>query len=196
MQLLHATDYPATPWKNGGGITRQVLIAPTGATLDNFDYRISIASVASDGPFSHFAGIDRQLLLLEGAGLLLQRQDGSCSRLECDSAALAFAGEENISSQLLDGPVTDFNVMTRRGRYLQQVENLMVDGSLTLKSDDEILLVLLASGEALDIQRADGRSCRLAPQDALLQQLAIGLTLHSSTPARVIVVRLNRHQAA
>jgi environmental stress-induced protein Ves len=97
---------------------------PPGATLDDFDYRISMASVASDGPFSYFAGVDRQLLLLDGNGLLLQRGDGSHSQLDKHSSALAFAGEEPINSQLQDGPVLDFNVMTRRGRYRQQVESL------------------------------------------------------------------------
>jgi environmental stress-induced protein Ves len=97
-----------------------------GATLEDFDYRISMASVASDGPFSHFPGVDRQLLLLDGKGLLLQRGDGSNSLLQIDSQPLAFAGEEAITSQLQDGPVTDFNVMTRRGRYRQQTERLTV----------------------------------------------------------------------
>ncbi len=196
MQILHARHYPATPWKNGGGITRQVLIAPPDATLDNFDYRISIASVASDGDFSRFPGIDRQLLLLQGAALLLQREDGSEVRLDAFSLPLAFAGEESISSQLTEGPVIDFNVMTRRGRYLQQVEDFTLNGERQLQSDDEVLLVLLAAGAELEISREDGRSCRLQPQDALLQQLAIGLTLRSSAAVRVIVVRLNRLSAA
>lgn len=195
MQILSAHDYPATPWKNGSGMTRQVVISPPGATLDNFDYRISIASVASDGDFSHFPGIDRQLLLLQGAALLLQREDGSEVRLDTFSLPLAFTGEENISSRLTEGPVTDFNVMTRRGRYLQQVEDFTLNGERQLQSDDEILLVLLAAGAELEISREDGRSCRLLPQDALLQQLAIGLTLRSSAAARVIVVRLNRLSA-
>jgi len=180
------------PWKNGGGSTRQLLIAPPGATIDDFDYRISIASVASDGPFSHFPGIDRTLLLLEGSDLLLEREDGNVLRLDCHCAPLRFAGEEKIYSQLESGPLTDFNVMTRRGRYLQQVENFTITGERQLFSDDEVLLIFLAEGKELHITREDGACCRLEAQDGLLQELAVSLTLASSEAARVIAVRLNR----
>ena len=196
MHILPACDYPTTAWKNGGGTTRQILIAPPGATLEDFDYRISMASVASDGPFSHFPGVDRQLLLLDGKGLLLQRGDGSNSLLQIDSQPLAFAGEEAITSLLQDGPVTDFNVMTRRGRYRQQTERLAVQGKLHVHSDDEVLLVMLAAGSTLEVYREDGRHCRLGPRDAVWQALAVGLTLFSTDRADVIVVRLNRQSAA
>lgn len=196
MHTLSARDYPVTPWKNGGGTTRQILISPPDATLDDFDYRISMASVASDGPFSHFAGVDRQLLLLDGNGLLLVRGDGSHSQLDVHSNPLAFAGEEPILSQLQDGPVSDFNVMTRRNRYRQQVESVELDGVRQLQSSDEVLLVMLAAGNALEVHREDGRSCVLQPQDALLQQLAVSLTLTSTMLVRVVVVRLNRQSPA
>ena len=196
MHTLLAHDYPATPWKNGGGTTRQILISPPGATLDDFDYRISMASVASDGPFSYFAGVDRQLLLLDGNGLLLQRGDGSHSQLDKHSSALAFAGEEPINSRLQDGPVLDFNVMTRRGRYRQQVESLELHGVRRVQSSDEVLLVILATGNALAVRREDGRSCSLGAQDALLQEMAVDLTLSSEETVRIIVVRLNRQSPA
>jgi environmental stress-induced protein Ves len=196
MHTLLARDYPATPWKNGGGTTRQILISPPDATLDDFDYRISMASVASDGPFSHFAGIDRQLLLLDGNGLLLERGDGSCSQLDKHSSPLAFVGEEAISSRLQDGPVLDFNVMTRRGRYRQQVESFELHGMRRLQSNDEVLLVILATGNALEVRREDGRSCVLGAQDALLQEMAVDLTLSSAEKVRIIVVRLNRQSPA
>ncbi len=55
---------PATPWKNGGGVTREIVCQPPGAGLAAFDWRVSIATIASDGPFSLFAGIDRVITLL------------------------------------------------------------------------------------------------------------------------------------
>ena len=196
MHILPACNYPTTAWKNGGGTTRQILISPPDATLEDFDYRLSMASVASDGPFSHFPGVDRQLLLLDGNGLLLQRGDGSHSLLQIDSQPLAFVGEESISSQLQDGQVTDFNVMTRRGRYHQQVERFTVQGELHVHSDDEVLILLLAAGSTLDVRREDGRHCKLGLHDALWQELAVGLTLFSADQAHVIVVRLNRQSGA
>jgi len=58
IKLLKAADRAAIPWKNGGGVTRDVIVSPAGATLENFDWRISIAEIAS-GVFrsSHSASI-------------------------------------------------------------------------------------------------------------------------------------------
>ena len=67
----------ATPWKNGGGVTREIVCQPPGAGMDAFDWRVSIAHIASDGPFSAFAGVDRIITLLEGAGVRLHSTDGA-----------------------------------------------------------------------------------------------------------------------
>lgn len=100
-------------WRNGGGTTRTVAIDPPGADLaSGFRWRISIADVGQDGPFSHLPGVDRALWLLAGNGV----------ELTCGTAAtvlrvherLDFAGEAPISARLLAGPVQDLNVMTAR----------------------------------------------------------------------------------
>ena len=60
------------PWKNGGGVTSELARSPQ---ADEFDWRLSVAEVATDGPFSQFPGIDRLLVLLSGAdaGQLIAR---------------------------------------------------------------------------------------------------------------------------
>jgi len=105
----------ATPWKNGGGVTREIVCWPPGAGMDRFDWRISIAHIASDGPFSAFAGVDRVITLLEGAGVRLHTADHAIDhRLDTPLAPFAFAGEAPIQADLLNGDCHDFNVMTRR----------------------------------------------------------------------------------
>ena len=113
------------PWKNGGGTTREVVAWPIGAGLDDFDWRISIASIAASGPFSAFAGIDRTILLLDGDGVHLASPDhGIDHRLDQRWQPFAFAGEAPIDCTLLGGPSTDFNLMTRRDRVQGLVEVL------------------------------------------------------------------------
>ncbi len=51
------------PWKNGGGMTADVAASPPGAGMDGFDWRVSIARVEADGPFSVFPGVDRTMAL-------------------------------------------------------------------------------------------------------------------------------------
>lgn len=109
----------ATPWKNGGGVTREILCQPPGAGMDSFDWRVSIAHIASDGPFSAFAGVDRVITLLEGAGVRLHSSDGAPDltfdhALNTPLVPFAFAGEAPVVGTLLGGDCHDFNVMTRR----------------------------------------------------------------------------------
>ena len=66
MRLLPAADRVPVPWKNGGGVTREVAAFPDGAGFDDFLWRISMAEVRADGPFSVFPGVDRVLAVLEG----------------------------------------------------------------------------------------------------------------------------------
>ncbi len=80
MKLYRAHDHKRMPWKNGGGETVEIAVFPPGAGVDDFDWRISMATVASDGPFSIFPGIDRTLSILDGAGLSLKMEGGNAWR--------------------------------------------------------------------------------------------------------------------
>lgn len=105
----------ATPWKNGGGVTREIVCQPPGVGMAAFDWRVSIAHIASSGPFSAFAGVDRVITLLEGAGVRLHSTDGAVDHaLDTPLVPFAFAGETPVTGTLLHGDCHDFNVMTRR----------------------------------------------------------------------------------
>jgi hypothetical protein len=105
-RILRAADRPAVPWRNGGGVTREV--ATDGA--DPFRWRISIADVASDGPFSAFPGYHRTITVLRGAGMRL-RIDGVEHTIAARYAPFDFDGAADTTCTLLDGPVVDFNVI-------------------------------------------------------------------------------------
>ena len=144
----------ATPWKNGGGSTREVACWPRGAKLDNFLWRVSIASIAQTGPFSVFEGIDRQIMLLDGDGVRLRSADGRIDhRLGTPNVPFAFSGDEAIDCTLLGGPSNDFNVMTRRGRCSAEVR--VVDSATDVAPCRHGLLYALegnwslATGEAI-----------------------------------------------
>ena len=125
MANLHKFDLqtlPAMAWKNGGGVTREIVREPAGASLEDFDWRVSVADIAAAGPFSRFVGTDRHLLLLEGDGVnLTSAEAGLDVNLLADDTVLAFSGDVDMNSQLLGGAVRDFNVMTKRGVWQAQV---------------------------------------------------------------------------
>jgi environmental stress-induced protein Ves len=141
MRLIRAADCLVMPWKNGGGTTTEIAVAPEGASLDDFDWRISMAHVGQDGPFSSFPGIDRTLSVLTGAGVTLAFGDGERVRLDRSSAPYPFAADRAVEGLLVEGPIDDLNVMSRRGRWRHRVERLSGGGSL---SASEGLLVPVA----------------------------------------------------
>ena len=124
MRILRASDYKVMPWKNGGGETAEIAVSPHGAGLADFDWRVSMARVDGDGPFSSFPGIDRTLAILEGAGIVLSVEDEEPARLTLDSEPHAFPADIATSAQLIAGTVIDFNVMSRRGKIEHKVDRL------------------------------------------------------------------------
>jgi uncharacterized protein len=117
MKIVRASNCRTTLWKNGGGSTTQIAVEPSGASLEDFDWRVSMARVAGDGPFSKFAGIDRTLAVVKGNGLSLTVGDAAPIVLDNNSASIHFPGELPTSARLLAGEITNLNVMTRRDRF-------------------------------------------------------------------------------
>ncbi len=103
-------------------------IAPEGAGLDDFDWRVSVAEVAADGPFSAFPDVDRTLVLLAGAGMALHAPEGQVT-LARPGARWDFPGEWAVHGRLLDGPTLDLNLMVRRGRSRARLELVRADAA-------------------------------------------------------------------
>jgi len=164
-QLIDLDRLPASPWKNGGGSTRQLAIHPPQASLDDFVWRISCARVSGAGPFSAFPGIQRSLALLEGE-LLLQRQSG-ITTLCAGGEALDFPGEEPISATPLAGEVLDLNLMSRRDEWQQELSSWLLHGEMPLAELAEVRLLLCSAG-LLRVRLQDGRTFSLHPRQALL----------------------------
>ena len=147
---LPAADRIAVPWKNGGGVTREVCVFPAGAGMDDFLWRISMAEVAEAGPFSRFDGIDRHLTVLHGR-LQLELPDGRHVLNRLDS--LAFDGDVPVHAMPMDGPVSDLNIMTRRGQATAMVRQ--VEGH-TVTTAAVAVLIDLNSLDAMTLNPAQG----------------------------------------
>ncbi len=115
-RIIRNHDLIRVPWKNGGGTTAEVAAFPEGSTFDTFGWRLSMADVASDGPFSLFPGINRTLIVIEGDGIELD-VEGIAYSLDQASPKLSFSGDDITTGRLLSGPIRDLNVMTRRGQF-------------------------------------------------------------------------------
>ncbi|MCA1442353.1 HutD family protein [Ensifer sp. IC4062] len=176
MKILRSNEYRRMPWKNGGGETVEIAVSPERASLSDFDWRISMATVASDGSFSSFPGIDRTLSILEGAGMTLAIEGRQPKLLTVADAPISFPAEAPTSATLRDGPVIDLNVMTRRGVLKHRVRRLHVAGSQSLESHARELIVFCHRGSVT--LATEGVTATLHALDAaiLVQPLPVTVT--------------------
>jgi environmental stress-induced protein Ves len=178
LNIVRASNCRTTPWKNGGGSTTEIAAEPPGAALDTFDWRVSMAQVATDGPFSEFAGIDRTLAVVNGRGLVLTIGSNAPVTLERESEPIDFAGDIPTSARLMAGEITDLNVMTRRRRFSHRLLRVRqqtscefdgndiavvvsLNGSTSLTSQHEV--TTLNHGDAAILRRTRDASFRIAP---------------------------------
>jgi environmental stress-induced protein Ves len=167
--ILRAADRRAVPWKNGGGVTREVIVEPPGSDFGSFDWRVSLAEVASAGPFSSFPGVDRHMAVLSGRlGLALQ---GRSVTLCPGDAALSFPGEVSVHAAPEGGPVSDLNLMVRRERCAARLTLHPVVAPLRLSGEPGTTTLILALA-ALTLQVGGATDTQLEPLDAALLEPA------------------------
>ena len=114
MILARASAAAPVPWKNGGGVTRELLRLPANGS-DDWTLRISVADIAADGPFSPFPGITRWFAVLTGAGVRL-RWPEHAQHVHPGEAPLRFDGGDAPECTLFDGTTRDLNIMVRASR--------------------------------------------------------------------------------
>lgn len=119
-RVLRAAERELSHWKNGGGVTAEISAHPYSAGLDDFEWRVSTAEVSQPGLFSHFAAVDRSLVVLTGC-LQLNIEGRAAVLITPISPPCYFPGDARVYGTPVNGPVTDLNVMVRRGRYRAQV---------------------------------------------------------------------------
>ena len=155
-QVVTVAQQRRERWRNGAGWTREISAAREGDDPSApWQWRVSIAEIDADAPFSSFPGIERELVLLSGNGLRLRFADGAVAELLPPHDSLRFAGEREVTGELLDGPTTDFNLMWRREAVAASLWRRPLVGQVVLFVDPgETWLVHLIGGDAT----FDGRS--------------------------------------
>jgi environmental stress-induced protein Ves len=146
-RVVPANEYRRERWRNGAGWTREIAVGPEkeGAWI----WRLSIAEIEQDAPFSRFEGIDREIVLLSGNGVRLHFDDGSVHALEPPHGRLRFAGETGVQGALIDGATQDFNLMWRRDAIDAQLWHRPLVGPMVIFADPGATWVVhLLAGQA------------------------------------------------
>ncbi|MGG7571512.1 HutD/Ves family protein [Streptomyces sirii] len=215
VRILRARKRAAAPWANGGGVTREVAAHPPGVGWDAFAWRVSLADVTRDGPYSPLPGVRRILTVVDGAGLELT-VDGTAHLLPGRYRPFPFPGGADTDCRLLSGPVVNLNVMLREGCAAATVE--MVRGSRTVATgrspahggdgdgdggdggDQAVMVVALEGCTEVRTEGRNGPAVRLERFDAALlppesltdAQMPVGLrTVELRTDGMAAVISLS-----
>lgn len=175
------------PWKNGGGVTTEIAIHPEGTDLSaaGFTWRVSIAEVAVDGPFSPFAGYDRHIMTIAGNGMMLEAEGHEAIDLSRRFMPQEFSGDWDVDGALIDGPVRDFNLMAARDRAKGSLTAEMLSDRRRYAAEGDTLLLHVLEGDGMAEARV------IAEGDTLILSAAESVTVTpSSDELRLAVVRV------
>jgi environmental stress-induced protein Ves len=163
LRIVRRSAFTGAPWKNGGGITYEAMREP--ADGGPFRWRLSVAHIEASGPFSDFAGYNRKMVLLRGAGMSLSFADGRKALLRTVGDLTEFDGALPAHCELLGSPCVDLNLMVSKsiGAVSARVARLPEAPGLSLAGDDSTI-VFAVSGR-LDLRGDDGRCASLEPWD-------------------------------
>ena len=168
-------DFKIVPWRNAQGSTTELIVKKLPSD-ENFIWRLSAAGVCNDGDFSDFSGYDRILVLTEGNGVVLNHSNGQKDNLLRRFDFASFSGDLKTFAKLVNGPVKDFNVMTRRDYCFSQVVVFKTHGTHDLNVDSSHLLVY-AVDEDIDMEAGKTTGIKLQS----------GNLLHVTNPIKTII---------
>lgn len=157
IRIQRFDEHLKMPWKNGLGITREVISRPASDGLGGFDWRISLATVGASGRFSIFAGIDRTIAVLEGDGMQLTVDGRREPPLLVESMPFTFSGDAEVQAICLGGETLDLNTMSRGGRLVHRMTKIVVSDAQTLSVTADTVAVVFRDEAvvAIDSLRSD-----------------------------------------
>lgn len=175
------------PWKNGGGVTRELLKLPHPSEPSRFLARLSIARVSASGPFSVFPGVERIIMLLEGTGMALSIAGAPEVVLDQRWQPFAFSGDAQSDCRLLGGAVRDFNLMVDRAtaKATLAVLHLAPGETRTLAGASTVLLHVLEGRASVD-------GTPVAREETLWLEAPEALSLRGEVGAVVVAIHLTR----
>ena|SRR6202142_2276832 len=171
MQIIRQSEFRSTPWKNGGGITREAIRVP--ASGDTFRWRVSVAHIDQSGPFSDFAAYNRIMVLLRGGGVALKFSSGAERLLRKVGDVAEFDGALATLCELLGGPCVDLNLMVVKSLPDVHAQVQRLHQSLALPAAPGRATLVFPIDASLEV-RAAGTAAALEPWDLAVISAAIG----------------------
>jgi uncharacterized protein len=171
MQIIRQSDFIVTPWKNGGGVTREALRVPPSG--DPFLWRVSVAQIDRSGPFSDFAAYNRTMVLLRGSGVDLTCANGERYPLRNIGDLMEFDGAQAMQCALVAGPCVDLNLIASKslGSVRARVHRLREPLAMPASAGSTLIFPIDA---AVTMRSVGGDAAGLEPWDLGVQSAMSG----------------------
>ncbi len=164
ISILRSTDHHRMQWANGGGWTSEIIAWPNRA---DWQWRLSVADVEVDGPFSIFFGIDRHIAMLVGDGfeLAIGSEQTQTHRINQPFVPFKFRGDDRSFCRLIKGGVQDLNLMVRRDAPRFNNLQLAFVSLIEPVDLDDVEVVVVVSGQVKVEGVMLGRLDAIVPRD-------------------------------
>ncbi|MDM4763911.1 HutD family protein [Galbitalea sp. SE-J8] len=180
--VLFARNRAPRAWKNGSGTTTDVAASPADYLLDDFLWRVSIATVDAPVQLSTYEDVDRWIVPMGRGGIDIAER-GRFTRRVRRFAVHEFSTEDGVRLSRVGTPGPVLSLMVRRGVGMGTVRVREVAGRLQVSGDVGTTLVVVLDGTVV----TEG-GVALAAEDAL--QLAPAEVAVLGGQAQVAVVRV------
>ncbi|ASP47662.1 HutD/Ves family protein [Cognaticolwellia beringensis] len=188
IEIIQPTQFKTVPWKNGKGETVEMAIN-SGGTLDNFNWRLSMASVVEDGVFSNFTDYTRNLILIDGDGINLQHNDSKIDRLTKLLDFATFDGGNKTVGNLHSNEITDFNIIARTSAFNTKLDCQTSAKNHPLKNSDLCFIYSLFKDAELTVSNT--QETLTLPAQHLVKITDLTQNHSSITGEHLIIVYLN-----
>lgn len=185
MQIIRKSSFATSPWKNGGGVTHEAIRVPAGEGA--FRWRVSVAEIRASGPFSDFAGYDRFMVLLRGAGVRLTFDGREHTELRNPGDLARFDGAASTSCALLGGECTDLNLIVAQSIKGTRAWTTRLGKPYPVNPGRGTLLVFAIDG-TVSLDGAHGAPESLAPGDLAVSSRE-SVLVSPAAPAAAAVAR-------
>lgn len=175
--ILKASGYREGRWRNGLGVSWD--IASEGG--EDFSWRMALARLEADVPFSAYPGIDRVFTIIAGGCVMLDVEGLG----QIDARLLRpvhFPGDRATSCRLVAGPCRALNLFVKRQAYSSDVSVTRHDKGDELQLPHLGLTFIIDGQATIDGDELEGGDTVVTDSPAMIR-CHVGSTLWRATLA-------------
>jgi environmental stress-induced protein Ves len=192
IKIIPPAQFNTSLWKNGQGKTTELAISEH-SSIDNFNWRLSIATISNDGLFSKFIGYNRQHVVLSGNGILLKHQNLAKKKSEDRLPQLlnfaSFSGDNTTFGELINGPITAFNLMYKPTLMHCELQTYPKQATIMLNGADQYFIY----SDTADLTLSDitNHKSQLICKQHLIKITNTSLNQYEVSGKQMIIIRMS-----